>query len=558
MRRWWFVLAVAGTVVLPSVVLVAPAGATFPGENGRIVYVERVPAQIEGFTGGEIYTMNPDGSDVQRLTHDAGRWIDRPGASDTVVSSNWGPRWSPDGLFIAYIHRDEWENYSIRLMDADGTFIRTVTDGFHLIWSLSWSPDGKYLIVEGSAPLEGAESGLWVVTEAGEHQTLLVASRYGHNELSAHEPDWSPNGNQIAFSGWYTTSQNVHTINTDGSNLQSFYEGPIWVRQPRWDPSGSLIYLTLFDARSVQEAELMTLDPVTGVYDYLPNTAPGQHTPLPSPDGSDLYFLSEYDNGLWSRNNGRITDMTGSDIDWQPIQRIAHSVGLVDPNTGKWYITSLHGMVYSFYYGNPGDFPIVGDWDCDGDATPGMYRQSDGFVYLRNSNTQGAADIRFFFGNPGDIPIVGDFNGNGCDTVSIYRPSEGRAFIINQLGKNNGGLGVAEFSYFFGNPGDKPFVGDFDGNGIETIGLHRESTGFVYFRNSHTQGVADNEFFFGDPGDRLVADDWNGDGSDSPGVYRPSDRTFYLRYTNTQGNADEHFTWGQSHWLPVTGYFGPP
>jgi len=49
-----------------------------------------------------------------------------------------------------------------------------------------------------------------------------------------------------------------------------------------------------------------------------------------------------------------------------------------------------------------------------------MYRESDGYVYLRNSNTQGIADIRSFFGNPGDIPIVGDFDADGCDT-SIYR-----------------------------------------------------------------------------------------------------------------------------------------
>jgi Tol biopolymer transport system component len=232
-------------------------------------------------------------------------------------------------------------------------------------------------------------------------------------------------------------------------------------------------------------------------------------------------------------------------------------VGLVDPAQGFWTLYNLNGSVYkSFFFGNPGDFPIFGDWNCNGISTPGMYRQSDGFVYLRNSNTQGIGDIRFFFGNPGDIPIVGDFNGDGCDTVSIYRPSEGRVFIINELGANEGGLGAAEFSYFFGNPGDKPFVGDFNGNGIDTVGLHRESTGFVYFRQSHTQGIADAEFFFGDPADRLVAGDWGFiDGVDTPAIFRPSDATFYFRYTNTQGNADATLTVGESPWLPVAGWF---
>jgi len=232
------------------------------------------------------------------------------------------------------------------------------------------------------------------------------------------------------------------------------------------------------------------------------------------------------------------------------------SVGLVDPATGEWHLRGPDGWTTSFYFGNPGDFPMMGDWDCNGTETPGLYRQSDGYVYLRGSNTQGVADVKFFFGNPGDIPLAGDFNGDGCDTVSIYRPSESRVFVINKLGSGDQGLGAAETSYYFGNPGDKPFVGDFDGDAIETVGLHRDSTGFVYFRNTHTQGVADDEFFFGDPGDRLVAGDWTRDGTDSPAVFRPGDATFYFRYTNTQGNADDRLALGEPDWLPVAGRLG--
>ncbi len=232
------------------------------------------------------------------------------------------------------------------------------------------------------------------------------------------------------------------------------------------------------------------------------------------------------------------------------------SFGLVDPSTGIWRLYEGGQQVTQFYFGNPGDYPFMGDWDCDGIDTPGLYRQSDGYVYLRNSNTQGEANISFFFGNPGDVPIAGDFNANGCDTVSIYRPGEARFYIINALGTNDGGLGASEFSFLFGNQGDKPFVGDFNGNGQDTIGLHRESTGLVYFRNTNTQGNADNQFIFGDPGDRLIAGDWNGNGVDSPGVFRPSNTTTYLRYENSQGNADESWNVGESSWLPVAGRFG--
>lgn len=194
--------------------------------------------------------------------------------------------------------------------------------------------------------------------------------------------------------------------------------------------------------------------------------------------------------------------------------------------------------VRSFYFGNPGDIAFSGDWDCDGTDTLGLYRQSDGYVYLRNTNTQGVADVTFYFGNPGDVPIAGDFNGDGCDTVSIYRPSESRFYIINRLGSRDRGLGRADYSFQFGNPGDKPFVGDFNGDEVDTIGLHRESTGLVYFRNSNTTGVAHAQFVFGNPGDRLVAGDWDGNGVDTVGVYRPSNGMFYLKRSNSSGAAD--------------------
>lgn len=204
----------------------------------------------------------------------------------------------------------------------------------------------------------------------------------------------------------------------------------------------------------------------------------------------------------------------------------------------RWETISAPRPTTSFYFGNPGDVGFAGDWNCNGVDTPGLYRRSDGYVYLRNSNTQGVADIRFFLGNPGDIPVVGDFDGNGCDTVSVYRPSEARFYIVNKLGSNDQGLGAAEYSILFGNSGDKPFVGVFNGDGVDTIGLHRESSGLVYYRNFNTTGVADAQFVYGNPGDMMVAGDWNGDGKDTVAVYRPSNETFYVRFSNTAGNAD--------------------
>ena len=39
----------------------------------------------------------------------------------------------------------------------------------------------------------------------------------------------------------------------------------------------------------------------------------------------------------------------------------------------------------------------------------------------------------FYFGLGDDAPIVGDWNGDGCDTLGIYRPSEARVYLSNVL-----------------------------------------------------------------------------------------------------------------------------
>jgi glucose/arabinose dehydrogenase len=229
--------------------------------------------------------------------------------------------------------------------------------------------------------------------------------------------------------------------------------------------------------------------------------------------------------------------------------------GAVDPTKGHWTLKAENGNSTTIGYGTPNDRPFMGDWDCDGVDSPGLYRQSDGFVYLRNSNTTGFADITFFFGVPGDVPIIGDFDGDGCDTVSVYRPAQARFFIINDLGANGGNLGFAEYSFLYGRPGDTPFFGDWDGDGVDTPGLRRPSDGFVYLRNTNSTGFADIAYFYGIPGDLPFAGDWDDDGVDTVGLYRPSDRTFYLRNLHSTGVAHTSFAMGEPGSLPVAGDF---
>lgn len=229
-------------------------------------------------------------------------------------------------------------------------------------------------------------------------------------------------------------------------------------------------------------------------------------------------------------------------------------VGLIDLETGRWLVPRPTGEVVEFYFGGQGDIPLVGDWDCDGFDTPGLFRPSDASVHLTNDLVVGPATHNFFLGRPGDSALAGDFDNDGCDTVAIYRPSTGEVFVVNELGEGQELVRVST-SYHFGEPGDVPFIGDFNGDGIETVGLYRPSSGYVYVRHEHMTGLADNEFYFGDPGDRLVAGNWTDGAADTVAVYRPVDQAFYMRFTNDQGPADEILYFGEERWHPVAGVF---
>lgn len=243
---------------------------------------------------------------------------------------------------------------------------------------------------------------------------------------------------------------------------------------------------------------------------------------------------------------------------------LADEVLLVEPN-GRWHIRIPGQPDRTFWYGNPGDVPLFGDWNGDGVATPGAWRQGPGggFAYMTNTlpaNGQaGIAEFTFFFGIPGDQVFVGDWNGDNRDTLGINR--NGHIFLTDSNG--TGGQPVpTDYDFWFGNAGDRAFGGDADGDGKDAVFLYRASDGFVYYTNQTPVGpgavaATADFYFFGVASDVFVSGDWNQDGIDTAGIYRPSNTTVYLSNTNAGGGSpaptDVSYFWGSGSWTPVAG-----
>jgi hypothetical protein len=61
--------------------------------------------------------------------------------------------------------------------------------------------------------------------------------------------------------------------------------------------------------------------------------------------------------------------------------------------------------------------------------------------------------------------------------------------------------------FAYGAAGDVPVVGDWNGDGIDTIGVFRN--GNFYLRNSNTNGAPDLMFAYGAASDVPVVGTWN-------------------------------------------------
>ena len=200
-------LVAVGLLMLMVMVEAGPAGAAFPGKNGRIAY-----SSYEGtFPKGdfEIYTINPDGSGKRRLTN-----------NDT---DEFDLSYSPDGKRIAY--------------ECYGTPPRIDTD----ICTISVRKEHK---LPKFIPEKPAGNTL--------HDVLHDKVHVTNNDTDDFNPDYSPDGNRIVYEGFEGSlikeqnvedaSTNIYTIKAGGGGNINLTKSPkkasIWNAWPRYSPDG--------------------------------------------------------------------------------------------------------------------------------------------------------------------------------------------------------------------------------------------------------------------------------------------------------------------------------
>ncbi len=183
--------------------------------------------------------------------------------------------------------------------------------------------------------------------------------------------------------------------------------------------------------------------------------------------------------------------------------------------------------------------------------TIGTFNDVTQVFSLRNSLTSGPADIianiQQNIGADKDFPIAGDWDGDGVDTIGVFNSG------TFGLSNSNDFVAQPDLLFNFGQLGDVPVAGDWDGDGIDTIGVFRAGT--FLLRNSNSAGAPDITFNFGLAGGLPVAGDWNGDRIDTVGVFIINNGvgSFVLRNAFLLIGPAIVISFGQTGDVPVTG-----
>jgi Tol biopolymer transport system component len=380
--------------------------------NGRLAFSR----------GGNIWTMNPDGSDLRRLTDVYPK---------TGVARWTQPSWSPDGKQIVFVNEAEiGGRRSFWTMNHDGTDQRMLYHRTDRTLSCpEWSPDGASILFEVRGTHE-----IWVMDADGTDARRLRTSTV-QVPGERYCPAWSPDGTQIAFidaeppQTGFTRDRDVFVMNADGSSERqvtderipafSHYYGGVQRWYVAWSPDGGEIafhrqgppvggggYYELDERLWAVRLDGTGLRALTD--DGNPEESVGalwlDRQPTWSPDGASIAFTrlqraGTSPTGIYVKGAHeppdaaqRITSPTGSDVDdqadWGPLPDPEPSYAPIVDTGGPYTVAEGSPLTLDASASSPGDEPIAGyAWDLDGD---GAYEDATGpraeFVATENGS----------------------------------------------------------------------------------------------------------------------------------------------------------------------------
>jgi Tol biopolymer transport system component len=268
----------------------------------------------------EIYLIQPDGTELTRLT------------SDPSVDSD--PAWSPDGTKIAFRSRRGGSS-DIFIMGADGStpinIIKDRPDSMDDEFSPAWHPEGLMLAIYTDRflpPMGDCRGSLGVhhlafIPLEEEKPTIRHFDDLSGEQSS---PTWSPDGKTLAFSSICNENNaRIYLWNLDSREITRLTNRDTNAAGPAFSPVEQFL---AFSSVRERASDIFILDLKTGEVRNLTQSEHSDRQPTWSPDGRQIAFTRNVDGNddifvidIDGRNLLRLTDHPSRDIlpAWSPV-----------------------------------------------------------------------------------------------------------------------------------------------------------------------------------------------------------------------------------------------
>ncbi|MBT2132790.1 Tol-Pal system protein TolB [Croceibacterium sp. LX-88] len=262
-----------------------------------------------------IAETGPKGNRVKRLAI-----MDSDGANHRFITNGQAtaltPRYSPDYSKIVYL---SYLNGYPRIFVYDiGTGRQTlVTESQNPTMAPRWSPDGKWILYSMAT---GGNTDIYRVSASGGGTSQRLTDTPGIDIGGSYSPD----GSKIVFESDRSGSQQIYVMDADGGNQRriSFFGGR--AATPEWSPRGDQIAFT----HIAGDLRVAVMSPSGGGMRYLTNNWQDE-APTWAPNGRIVQFFRTAPNSgetsIWQvdltgRNERRLNTPVGaSDPAWGPV-----------------------------------------------------------------------------------------------------------------------------------------------------------------------------------------------------------------------------------------------
>ena len=229
-------------------------------DGSKIVFARSFPTPT---WRSEIWTINPDGSDLHKVSNVDGQ----------------GPDWSPDGSKVVYFNYADGGG-DIWVMNADGSNPVKLTTNPSEDWWPKYSPDGSKIAFQSR---RDGNHEIYVMNSDGSNQVRLT-----NNSADDEDPNWSPDGSRIVFISMRDGHYEIYTMKADGTNQIRITHTSGHAIDPEWKPIAIPDTTLIGDSISVgiRSGWNMISLPIDSI--YLTSDL------LPAPVSEAFYYESEF------------------------------------------------------------------------------------------------------------------------------------------------------------------------------------------------------------------------------------------------------------------------